>query len=413
MNWKTLPKLPGVYIFKNSAGKILYVGKAKFLRDRVSSYFLRSEKLLPKTAQMVAEAHSLDHIVVESEIDALLFEANLIRKFQPRYNVDWKDGKSYPLIEITVKDKIPQVHYVRQERNPQAKYFGPFPTSGDSLRLLRFLRRLFPFVSQTHPGNKPCLRSHLGLCPCPDVFFDKPSRLRYLSDLRNLSDFLSGKRDTVQKKLTKQMLEASKHQNFERAGELKIKLLQIANITAKRTNPLEYEVNPNLFEDRRSEEITELQKILQIAKITKIECFDISNTGGKNATGAQVVFINGVPEKSLYRRYKIKLKSTPDDFAMLNEMLSRRLKSAIPLPDLIIIDGGKGQLSIPSVVEGSRRTSVIGLAKRLETIINTDGQEINLPIGSPALNLIQRLRDEAHRFSRKYHFYLRKKSMLT
>lgn len=409
MNWKTLPKLPGVYIFKNFAGKILYVGKAKSLRDRVSSYFLRSEKLLPKTAQMVAEAHSLDHIVVESEIDALLFEANLIRKFQPRYNVDWKDGKSYPLIEITVKDKIPQVHYVRQERNPQAQYFGPFPTSGDSLRLLRFLRRLFPFVSQNHPGNKPCLRSHLGLCPCPNVFLDKPSRLRYLSDLRNLSDFLSGKRDTVQKKLTKQMLEASKHQNFERAGEIKIKLLQITNITAKRTNPLEYEVNPNLFEDRRNEEIEQLQKLLQITKITKIECFDISNTGGKNATGAQVVFKAGVPNKSLYRRYKIKLKSTPDDFAMLNEMLSRRLKSAIPLPDLIIIDGGKGQLNaLPQIA-----VPVIGLAKRLETIITQDGQEINLPIGSPALNLIQRLRDEAHRFSRKYHFYLRKRSMLT
>ncbi len=412
MNWQNLPQLPGVYFFKNAQGKIIYVGKAKSLRNRVSSYFQPPEKLLPKTAQMVGEATTLDHIVVESEIDALLFEANLIRKFQPRYNVDWKDGKSYPLIEITVKDKIPQVHYARQELNLNAKYFGPYPTGSDLTSLLRFLRRIFPYVSQNHPGNKPCLRSHLGLCPCPEVFTDQKARSKYLRDLKNLSDFLEGKRTTVQKKLEKEMQEASQNQNYERAGELKAKLVQIENITALRTRPNEYEVNPNLFDDRRREENEELAKVLNIKNIKKIECYDISNTSGKNATGAQVVFVDGVPDKSLYRRYKIKLKTKddlPNDFAMMNEMLTRRLKSDVPLPELIIIDGGKGQLgAIPKIP-----TNVIGLAKRIETIITLDEKEINLPIGSPALNLIQRLRDEAHRFSRKYHFYLRKNSLFS
>lgn len=407
MDWQSLPKLPGVYIFKNASGKIIYVGKAKSLRDRVSSYFQPEQKLLPKTAQLMSEATTLDHIVVESEIDALLFEANLIRKFQPRYNVDWKDGKSYPLIEITIKDKIPQVRYARQETNPNAKYFGPYPTGSDLTSLLRFLRRIFPYVSQNHPGNKPCFRSHIGLCPCPDIFINEKARKAYVKEIKDLIEFLEGKRQVVQKKLEKEMLEASKEENFEKAGELKAKLIQIENITQARTRPSEYEVNPNLFEDRRNKEIEDLEEVLGIKEIKKIECYDISNTSGKNATGAQVVFVGGVPDKSLYRRYKIKLKQTPDDFAMMNEMLSRRLKSDIPLPELIIIDGGKGQLgAIPEIP-----TNVIGLAKRIETIITKDGREINLPVGSPALNLIQRLRDEAHRFSRKYHFYLRKQNL--
>lgn len=409
MNWQNLPKLPGVYFFKNESGKIIYVGKAKSLKDRVSSYFQPPEKLLPKTAQLMEDARSLDHIVVESEIDALLFEANLIRKFQPRYNVDWKDGKSYPLIEITVKDKIPMVMYARQELNPSSKYFGPYPTGSDLTSLLRFLRRVFPFVSQPHPRNRACFRSHIGLCPCPDVFTDQKARAKYKRDIANLIAFLEGKRQTVQKKLEKEMLEAAKMENFEQAGLIKAKLSQIANVTAYRTRPAEYEANPNLFEDRRQEELDELQKILNIPKISKIECFDISNTSGKNATGAQVVFVNGVPDKNLYRRYKIKLKETPNDFAMMNEMISRRLHSDISLPELIIIDGGKGQLgALPKIP-----TNVIGLAKRLETIITMDGKEINLQEGSPALNLIQRLRDEAHRFSRKYHFLLRKNSMFS
>lgn len=417
-DFKTLPKSPGVYFFKNASGKIIYVGKAKSLRDRVSSYFQPPSKLLPKTAQMVAEASDLDHMVVESEIDALLLEANFIRKLAPKYNVDWKDGKAYPLIEISIKDKIPQVHFARHEINSRARYFGPYPTGSDLTGLLRFLRRIFPFVSQDHPGNKPCLRSHLGLCPCPDVFTSAQARQHYLKDLKSLMDFLDGKRQTVQRKLEKDMLQASKEQNYEKAGDIKRKLQQINFVTQNRTMPEEYEINPNLTSDRRASELQELATQLGISPPTKIECYDISNTSGKNATGAQVVFVDGEPDKNLYRRYKIHLKDSPNDFAMMAEMLSRRLKSDVALPELMIIDGGKGQLStVVEVLQKNLSTdqlshlTVIGLAKRLETIITTNGQEINLPESSPALHLIQRLRDEAHRFSRKYHFLLRRKKM--
>lgn len=209
------------------------------------------------------------------------------------------------------------------------------------------------------------------------------------------------------------MIEAAKKQNFELAAEIKRKLEQINYVTAHRTPPWEYEVNPNLLEDRHASEIAELEKILQIDKLHKIECYDISNTSGKLATGGQVVFVDGIPEKSLYRRYKIKLKNRPDDFAMMSEVIARRLKSSVPLPELMVIDGGKGQLSAVMETIKVSNFRVIALAKRLETIITANGTEINLPDSSPALHLLQRLRDEAHRFSRKYHFALRSKKMLT
>lgn len=404
-----MPKLPGVYFFRNAAGEIIYVGKAKSLRDRVSSYFATSG-LLPKTARLMADATSLDHQVVESEIDALLLEANLIRKLAPKYNVDWKDGKSYPLIEITIKDTVPMVRFVRQETNPKARYFGPYPTGSDLTWLLRFLRRLFPYVSQPHRGNKPCLRSHLGLCPCPEVFTNKEAQKQYKKDLNNLIEFLEGKRQVVQKRLVKEMEEASSKQDYEKAGDLKAKIDKIGFATMERIQPWEYELNPNLVTDRRETELKELAEVLGIPTIEKIECYDISNTAGTNATGAQVVFVNGVPEKKFYRRYKIKKEKGPDDFAMMEEMLKRRLKSDVVMPELIVIDGGKGQLGkITKVVSGVK---IIGLAKRLETIYTDDGKEIQLGLNSPALHVLQRLRDEAHRFSRKYHFYLRTKNML-
>lgn len=365
---------------------------------------------------MVSEAVKVDYILTESEIDALLLEANWIRKLQPKYNVSWKDGKSYPLLEITTKDTVPQIHTVHQETNPKARYFGPYPTGSDLSSLLRFLRRIFPYVSQNHPGGKACLRSHLSLCPCPDVYFSSQARRNYRHNLKNLIDFLAGKRQTVQKRLQAEMTLFSDSQNYEMAGRVKTQLEQIAYITSPRTRPWEYEINPNLADDKRQVELNDLARILQLPHVEKIEAYDISNTGGKQSTGAQVVFVHGLPEKNLYRRYKIKLKPPAggsDDFAMLAEMVRRRLSSEIPLPTLLVIDGGKGQLAtVMAVFKNRPHPKIIGLAKRLETILTDSGQEINLPENSPALHLLQKVRDEAHRFSRRYHFLLRKRKML-
>ncbi len=412
-SYQSLPKSPGVYLFQNASGQVIYVGKAKSLKDRVSSYFPSNpDLLLPKTARLTKEIAKISHIVVESEIDALLLEANLIRKYQPRYNVDWKDGKSYPLIEITLSDPVPFVRYARMETNPKARYFGPYPTGSDLTSVLRFLRRLFPFVSSPHPGNRSCLRSHLGLCPCPDVFTNPEVRVSYKKTLRRLIQFLEGKRDRVQRELVKEMAAASKAEEFEKAGVIKKKLETLAYIASSRRQPWEYELNPNLLIDQRLEEQSILAKLVGVPHLGKIECYDISNTSGRQATGAQVVFVDGLPEKKFYRRYRIKLKNTPDDYAMLIEVLKRRLHSDVPLPDLFVIDGGKGQLQAAKSVLG-QNVRVLALAKRLETIFLDSGKEINLPPSSPALKLLQRLRDEAHRFSRKYHFLLRTKKMLS
>lgn len=385
---------------------MIYVGKAKSLRARVASYFREQSQLLPKTGRMVEEATNLNYQVTETEIDALLLEANYIRKLAPKYNVNWKDGKSYPLIEITTRESIPMVRVVHQETNPKARYFGPYPSGSDLTSLLRFLRRIFPYVSQKHQGNRPCLRSYLGLCPCQNL-------THYRRDLQNLIYFLNGQRQLVQRRLNRQMEAAAKAEKFEEAGEIKNKLVKLELLTTRRSQPWEYETNPNLASDRRKEEMRNLADALKIPEVNKIEGYDISNTAGKQATGAQVVFVDGVPEKNFYRRYKIKISGKPDDYLMLEEMLKRRVKSDIPLPELIVIDGGKGQLGKIKNILPLKGVRIVALAKKLETLYTDTGEIINFPDDSPALHLLQRLRDEAHRFSRRYHFYLRHQKMLS
>ncbi len=356
--------------------------------------------MLPKTAQLVSQIADIDYLETASEIDALLLEANLIRKLSPHYNVNWKDGKSYPLIEITIKDPLPLVRAIHQETNPKALYFGPYPTGSDLTSLLRYLRRIFPYVSQKHRPGQRCLRSHLGLCPCPDF-------ANYKTTLRQLVLFLSGKRTAVQKQLATAMKIASDNLDYEKAADIKNKLSQLEFIATARTKPWEYESNPNLVSDRRAKELSDLQHLLNLQSLHKIECYDISNTAGQFATGAQVTFINGQPEKKFYRHYRINRQKGVNDIAMLAEVLTRRQKSEVPPPDLVVLDGGKGQLSAANLP-----VPTIALTKRLETIYTQKGQVINLPLNSPALQLLQRLRDEAHRFSRRYHFLLRRKNML-
>lgn len=215
------------------------------------------------------------------------------------------------------------------------------------------------------------------------------------------------------------MREAAKKQEYEKAAEIKEKLEKLQCLTAVRRNPWEYEENPNLVADKREQELKELSRNLGGLSIRRIEAYDVANISGMFATGAMATFIDGEPEKSLYRRYKIKRKGQPDDCATLAEITARRLKSEIPLPDLMVIDGGVGQVNAALSVIARRETTkqppddkvrVISLAKKLETIYTDDGRVIQLPKDSPALHLLQRLRDEAHRFAQKYHFYLRSKS---
>jgi excinuclease ABC subunit C len=366
------------------------VGKAKDLKKRVSSYFSNKD-LGDKTKALVAQIKRIKIIEVTSEIEAFLLEERLIKKYKPHYNIKLVDGKSYPSIKITIKDTYPKVLLIRKPESDKALYFGPY-------------------TSMT------CLYYHLGLCPCPSVTKD----VNYRKNINHIVDFLNGNKNLLIKDLEKEREQASKNEDFEKAGEIQKKIDSITLITSVFYQPFEYELNPNLRSDTVASNLQDLKSILntngvKVLNLDRIECYDISNTSGLNATGSMVVFTNGEKDSASYRRFKIKrdYKNKPNDFAMMQEMLERRLNhSDWPKPSLLVVDGGKGQTSSVKEILDSMGLNIplIGLAKREETIITSDLQEIRLPKDSHALQLIMRLRDEAHRFAITYHKKLRAKA---
>lgn len=422
IDYKSLPAKPGVYIFKNIDNRVIYVGKAKDLKKRVTSYF-KSKALESKTIKMVGEAVSLDHIVVASEIEAFLLESNLIKKYKPAYNVIFIDDKSYSLLEIC-KKPIPYVTVTHKKGNKNSVYFGPFVGIADLKIILRLLRKIFPFQSVKNHSPKRCLYYHLGLCPCISAY---PDNLQsYKKNIKCLIKFFEGGRDKVIKSLETERNKYAKREEFENAAAVQKQIERVNYITQSNFDPFRYEEKPDFYFQRIKIEIDSLSEILNkygliLNSLERIECYDISNISGKNATGSMVVFKNGEANKNDYRRFKIKFKNTPDDFAMHQEVMRRRIKHEDwGKPDLIVIDGGKGQVSsvLKVLTQQNYKVPVIGLAKREETIvipirtgIGLDFLEIKLPHSTPGINLIRRIRDEAHRFAITYHKLLRKKAL--
>ena len=391
---------------------MIYVGKALNLKNRVSSYF-SSKDLGEKTKALRAQIEKIDIIGVTSELESFLLEERLIKKYIPRYNIRLVDGKSYPSIKITKKDEYPKVLMVRKQENDGSLYFGPY-TSANSLRtVLKILRRIFPYQAVLNHPNKLCLYYHLGLCPCPTVTKD----LNYKKTIKHIIDFLNGNTKKVINDLEAERDTLSKNEDFEQAGIVQKKIDDINLVTSSFYKPFEYEENPNLRSDVIEKKLNDLIQILRenntkVLDLKRIECYDISNTSGTNATGSLVVLTDGEIDKKWYRRFKIRrdYKNKPNDFAMMQEMLERRLKhSEWPKPSLIVVDGGKGQVSSVSkiLVELEVNIPLIGLAKREETIITKGLKEIRLPKDSQALLLIMKIRDEAHRFAITYHKKLR------
>lgn len=345
-------------------------------------------------------------------------EANYIKLYKPKYNAKLTDDKAYPLIRITIKDEYPKVLIARRNEDKKSLYFGPFPNSTALRLVLRTIRRIFPFQSVANHPNKLCLYNHLALCPCPQVTKDK----YYKKNICHIITFLKGDTKKVLNNLKIERNVLSKLEEFEKAEVLQRKIDAISYVTSPAYQKFDYRVNPNLDSDLRKKELSELKDCLtrynvQVKNLKRIECFDISNISGTNATGSMVVFVNGEKDTSGYRRFKIRrTDKIPDDFAMMQEILQRRLNHNEWLfPDLIIVDGGKGQVSSAVAVlkEQNINIPVIGLAKREETIITSDFEEIKLPKGSEALKLIMRIRDEAHRFAITYHRKLRLKQLLS
>jgi excinuclease ABC subunit C len=541
-----LPQKPGVYLFKDDTGTVIYVGKAVKLRNRVSSYFRKDGGAGSVRIQsMISKIKDFDYTVTDNEVESLVLENNFIKEFRPKYNVRMRDDKNYLFIRVNVQDQIPTIAYDRKVTERKARYFGPYTDSASARETLRTIRRIFPYCANTQVGNKPCFYYHIQ--KCPGVCIGKVSLDEYRETIRKIMNFLDGRQSEVLTELQGQMAFLAKHKQYEKAAKTRDqifalnrvmerqklvytnnvdqdvfslhleptvtsinlfrvregKLVQKENFIIENTKQhteteimheflpryyldatslpheillpckipsgeldavlqtrrvelhvkhktkiltptagmksqlmkmgqenakqyLESQADKKLLEEARLlAALKELQRVLGLEKLPgRMECFDISNIQGTNAVGSMVVFDFARPRKDQYRKFKIRKMDTPDDFAMMNEMLERRLKRSLeekegkawPMPDLIIIDGGKGQLS--TAVSVLRRhdlthTPVIGLAKRLEEIfLPGKPKPIRLPENSIALYLLQRIRDEAHRFAIAYHRKLRSKGAI-
>lgn len=421
---KLLPKTPGVYLFFSDSGPI-YIGKAKNLQSRVSSYF--GNELILKTKQMVREAKHIEFVRVGSEFEALLLEARLVRKYMPKYNSALKDDKT-PLYIGMTKEKYPRIVLLRQTQLAEVglkRVFGPYIDGKSTRMVLRKLRKIFPF--STHKlGKRACINSQIGLCnPCPnwiETISDTKERERqrnlYLKNILTVEKILMGKLKHVKNDMKKELRELSQNESYEEAA---LKLNQLRSLEYVTTKPFDtgvYVKDPNVLADIRGSELADLKgvvkKYLVIKKLNRIECYDVAHLGGTYPTASMVTFIDGEADKNYYRQFRLQRTKKSDDYGGMREVLTRRKKhfKTWGKPDLVIVDGGKGQLRVALEVLNDE-VSVIGLAKRYETLIIWVGgkfESVRLPEG-PAKRLVQRLRDESHRFARRYHHNLVSKAL--
>ena len=524
---KTLPDTPGVYLMKDVRGKIIYVGKARVLKNRVRQYFQAGKNHGAKVKAMVAKIADFETIVTATEVEALILECNLIKKYRPRYNISLKDDKSYPYLRVTAED-FPRIILTRRIIHDGSRYFGPY-TSGLAVKeTLQLLRKIFPLRTCKTFAKRPCLEFHIKRCLAPCA--KKISREDYMQFVKAAEKFLAGHTAQVERELSEQMINAAENLNFEQAARLRDILSAIRKVTEKQKivtdtgdvdaiglARLEGETCAQIFfirdgkvtgrenfllsgavdetdaqavtefikqyysraqisateillpitladedlkilsewlgvkliEPKRgvkrslvemanqnaekflAEEsarrqlknaqtvgaVEELKNFLNLPRLPRrMECFDISHIQGAETVASMVVFEDGAPDKKSYRRFKIhSAEGKPDDFLSMREVTSRRYGATENLPDLIVIDGGLGQLnSALEIIRGAgHQVSVVGLAKQFELIfVEGSSIPVELPRDSQALKLMQRIRDEAHRFAITYHRKLRRKRNL-
>lgn len=428
---KYIPQNPGIYIFWDKTRTPIYVGKAINLRKRLESYF--SDRIIGKTALMVNESANFSIINVSSEVEALLLEAKLVNSYQTKFNSQLKDDKHPLYIKIT-NDSYPLVLTARKMgADDKSVYFGPFPSTSSVKAVLKMIRKIFPF-SQHKIGKRACIYSQIGLCnPCPNeiekvknISDKKKLEKIYKNNIFMIKTFLSGNLGRVIFKLDSEMKSLANKQDFEAARQVREKIRAVEYVTQPIT-PVNYFLgNPNFLEDVRKKELTELTKIikkyLNVSKtIARIECYDVAHLSGTNVTASMVTFVDGEPDKNLYRHFKIVQAKGGDDISSLREIAQRRIKNIKKwgLPDLIVVDGGKGQLGVFLGAFKNIDIPIVALAKREETLVfalslkdnHIVFRTLKLPRGG-ARNLLQRIRNEAHRFARRYHFNLVKKMLM-
>ncbi len=403
---KKIPLTSGVYLMKNAGGKVIYVGKAVSLRKRVQSYFRKSKGAVSKTDLLVAEIADIHYIKTASEAEALILEASLIKKYRSKYNIELRDDKTYPFIEIT-GEIFPRISIERPKvKKKSSKYYGPYTKVGLIREALMIIRKIFPFRTCNPFPKKECLDYHIGLCDAPCA--GKMSKTEYAKNVRNVCLILEGKRDILQRKLSREMGSLAAAQKFEKAAAVRDQLRAIGALYSG-TGDINY-----------YKEAEQLKRALNLPRLPeRIETFDISNIMGHQAVGSMVAFLNGRPDKQNYRRFRIKEVEGIDDFKMIAEVVKRRYRRLLNegrlFPDLIVIDGGKGQLSaaLAELRALDIDAPIISLAKREEEIfLPRRRNAVRLPMDSLGLKLLQRMRDEAHRFAITYHRKLRAKRAL-
>lgn len=434
---KHLPSEPGVYMYRDKAGVVIYIGKAKDLAKRVRQYFQRDD--LPagrqvqsdKTRRLVSEIQSIETIQTTSEFDALLLEAKLIRHYLPKYNVALRDDKSPLYVAMTLSQELPRLLLLRKgqiadyESNQRNRIYGPFQ-SGIALRsLLRQLRKIVPYCTQKERRGMACFYTHIGLCdPCPAAIVGmvgerkQVETRRYRRNILRLAALFEGRTRWLVREIEKEMRDAARSQHFEHAALIRERLTHLNALSS-------YRYDPQVFldqgaEDIYEEELSELREALlpyfpALISLHRIECFDISNMMGTHAVGSMVVLTSGKPDKKEYRKFRIRTVRGISDVDMMKEVLTRRFKHTEWAPaDFILIDGGKPQAAAAAAIlseSSSRRIPIAGLAKREEELIipKTNGgfAALRLPLRGRAIKALQRVRDEAHRFAITYHRRLR------
>ena len=423
---KTFPHTPGVYLMKDAAGTVIYIGKAKSLRSRAGSYFNKEAAIDLRTCELVKQIADIDFIPCESEVDALLRESRLIKDIRPKFNKDLKDGKSFPYLQIRTREEFPRVEVTRTPRRRGVRLYGPFLSKSKLKDAMNVLQRVLKFrtctldirTDQTQWNYyRPCLLHSIRQCTAPCNF--RVSKEDYRKQIKKLVMILEGKSGKLFRRMEREMLEASAAMQYEKAGRIRDEVAALRKLELR--GDVDKDVQPEVFHIDPKKGLLGLKKVLGLPKLPRtIEGMDIAHLQGSETVASLVSFLDGLPFKDGYRRFKIKTVEGVDDFASMREVVFRRFKRMTDdgsiFPDILLIDGGKGQLSAAMdafEAMGITPPTVISLAKQEEEIfVPGRAESIKLGKNAAALRLLMYVRDEAHRFAQNYHHSLRRKKLV-
>ena len=411
---KTLPSAPGVYFHKNAEGEVIYVGKAAVLKNRVRQYFQNTEKD-PKTTALVSEIAMTDWLVVDTEMDALFLESEMIKRYMPKWNILLRDDKTVSYVRIDMKSEVPYVTLTRNPEGDDAEYIGPFYAKKTVSDALRILRKIFPYYIKPYDGKRT-LDTDLGLNPGIEI--GKTTAKEYKKDLRKLIKYLEGGRKTLLTEIEKEMKYAAAEGKYEEAAKLRNQLFGLQGLRKKIVFS-----DKEFMDISQDEALKQLKDMLNLPEVPKrIEGYDISHQSGQDVVGSMVVFVNGASDRAEYRKFKLRNQKN-DDTGNLREVLERRLKhDEWGKPDLIILDGGVNQINAVLDLCRERNIPVIGRNKSGDHTRNADVvitipsndriNEVEINPESHVAKLIARIDEESHRFAITYHRLLKRKNMI-